>query len=341
MRRGFAAALGVGACCFSPRALAQAAPLPLALSWQAPGECPTGERIRANLARITRPRSGRQLAALTARATIAHDLAGYHLVLETEHEGALSRAQVDNPSCALLGRAATLMLALAYGDGAEVDAIEDRPPADRSTSERPLASASSDGPPKPRNASEPVRVVDESPKFADARSARAAKLKVAPWMAATVSSGIVAPIALGAEVGVEVGTPHWLGSFRVRAMPRTEATRRGSVAVRLSSTAIVLGGCAQAPIGALSLGGCASFSAGVLRASAHGAVHDGSASPAWFALSPSLLLEFHGASPWRVRLELGAQIPFSRPELVVEGEGVLYRTPRIAPELGLGLGLSF
>ena len=89
------------------------------------------------------------------------------------------------------------------------------------------------------------------------------------------------------------------------------------------------------------MAGCASFSAGALRASSRGALHDGAAKPAWFALTPAFLAEFRGVSQWFVRLELGAQVPFSRPELVVEGEGVVYRTSSVAPELGLGVGLVF
>ena len=95
------------------------------------------------------------------------------------------------------------------------------------------------------------------------------------------------------------------------------------------------------PVERLSLAGCASFTFGALTASSHGARRDGSATPLWLAVTPSILIQYRVAAHWHARLELGAQLPLSRAELVVEGEGVLYRTARVAPELALGVEFVF
>ncbi len=312
---------------------ASAQSLPLDLSWQAPEECPSGASIRSDLARITRPRAGRELSPLNARVVIARVASGYRLALETEREGALNHAQVDGKTCESLARAATLMLALAYGDGVEL--LSNDEPAVAGTPE-PSVSATNHEP----KASAPT-VSEPAPSAQSSIRIKGAKLEVAPWVAAMASSGLVASTALGLEVGLDLGATHWLTVLRVRGIPSTESARKGAISVRLSSTSLALGGCAQLPLGALRLAGCASVSAGVLHASSRGARRDGSASPELFALTPSLLARYRVAPHCALRLELGAQVPLSRPELVVEGEGVLYRASRVVPELGAGIELAF
>lgn len=333
MRGSVVAAFCLTAGTFSATTTAQS--LPLDLSWQAPDECPSAASIARDLTRTTRPRLGRELAPLRASVVITHVASSYRLALETQREGKVNRAQLDGTSCPSLGRAVTLMLALAYGDGVEVIA----------NGELPTDGIADPGPVKVEHAAKANVPVSSAPvarsSLPSQSDTRGTKLEFAPWAAVTGSSGVVAAAALGVEAGLRLGTPHWLTVFRVRATPSAQAARKEAIELRLSSTSIALGGCAQLPFGALSLAGCASVSAGVLRASSRGALRNGSASPRLIALVPSILTRYRLPSHWAFHLELGAEVPFYRPEFVVEGEGVLYRCSSFAPELGAGLQLSF
>jgi hypothetical protein len=332
-------AMAVGVAAFGLVARAHAQSLPLDLTWEAPSECPSAERIRRELERITRPRPGRQLTPLVARALITRSGMGYHLTLETERSGALSKAQLDNPTCEPLSRAATLVLALAYGDGVDIREDEpEKPDASVLTSlGEGTAPSGADS-----NSSRSAHAVSTALRQAslDRRPPRSRRLEIAPWVGATGTSGLIAAFALGTEVGVQLRAMRWLASWRVDALPQREAAKRGAVSAQLSDFSAALGGCAQAPVTTVLLATCARFEAGVLRARSEGARVDGSASPTWFAVAPSLLARIPIASPFALRAELGALIPLSVSRFVVAGEGALYQTTHVAPELGLGLEIT-
>lgn len=302
-------------------ASASAQPLPLDLDWQAPEGCPNAASIRSELTRMTRPHAGKALTSLTARAVVTLSGSTYRLTLETERDGTLNRAQIDGATCQSLARAATLMLALAYGDGVEV-LDENEPTADA----------------PPKIAATPAPSISAKPKVLEQPRSQ---LEIAPWAAATVSNGLVAPAAFGAEAGLRLGMTHWLTVLRVEVIPRVESGSKEAIEVRTSGASIALGGCAQLPLGEVRLAACTSISAGILHASSRGALRDGNASPTLVALMPSVLARYRAAQHWTFHLELGARVPFSRPELVVAGEGVLFRASSVAPQLGAGIELSF
>ncbi len=322
MRAAFAVTLGAALGFALP---AGAAPLPLELSWQAPSECPSGERIRSELVRITRPRPGRQLAALTASGVITHRGRGYQLSLQTERGGVTREALLDSPTCEPLLRAATLMLALAYGDGADIR--EDVPNVE------PAAPAS-----QPRSHSFAGERATGEP-FARTDSSAQRRLEAVPWVGAISSSGLVARAAFGAETGVQVGSHYWLTSLRVSAIPPTEAAQHAALRVQLSAFSAALGGCVQTAFGTLRAAACGRIEAGVLRAHSEGARVDGAANAAWVALVPSLLFRMPIASPFAFRAEVGALLPLSAAQFQITGDGTLYSTARVAPELGLGFDI--
>src|SRR5450432_277970 len=332
-------AMAVGVAAFGLVARAHAQGLPLDLTWQAPSECPSAERIRHELERITRPRPGRQLTPLVARALITRSGTGYHLTLETERSGALSKAQLDNPTCEPLSRAATLVLALAYGDGVDIRENEpEKPDASVSTS-LGEGTAPSGADSNSTRSAHAVSTQRQQPSL-DRRPARNRRLEIAPWVAATGTSGLIAAFALGSEAGVQLSARHWLANWRVDALPQREAAQRGAVSAQLSAFSAALGGCAQATLTTVRLAPCARFEAGVLRAHSEGARVDGTASPTWFAVAPSLLARIPIAWPFALRSELGALIPLSVARFVVAGEGALYQTAHVVPEFCLGLEIT-
>jgi hypothetical protein len=329
-------AMAVGVAAFGLVARAHAQGLPLDLTWQAPSECPSAERIRRELERVTRPRPGRQLTPLVARAVITRSETGYHLTLETERGAAISEAQLDNPTCEPLARAATLVLALAYGDGVDIREDEpEKPEASVSTSSSQGAAPSG----ADSNANRSAYAVSTRLRQASLarRPARSHRLEIAPWVGAMGTDGLIAAFALGTEAGVQLSAMSWLASWRVEALPQREAAQRGAVSAQLSAFSAAIGGCAQATVTTVRLATCARFEAAVLRARSEGARVDGSANPTWFAVAPSLLARIPIASPFALRAELGALIPLSVVRFVVAGEGALYQTAHVVPEFGLGL----
>ena len=264
-------ALAIGVAALSVAYPAHADPLPLDLRWEAPAECPSGERVQRELTRITRPRPGRLLVALAASGAIMRSGHGYHLVLQTERGGMAREGLVDSPTCEPLLRVVTLMLALAYGDGVDIH-----------ESEAPAAPATQ---PKPHSL--PDKWASLQPVLTPHRGERGS-LEVTPWVGALSSSGLVGRLALGGEVGVQVGSRGWLVGLRASATPQTEAARRDSLSAELSAFSTALGGCGQAKFAMLRVGACARIEAGILRARSEGARVNGAASVGWFALVPTL-----------------------------------------------------
>src|SRR5450432_143314 len=99
---------------------ADAEPLPLELEWRAPEDCPSGDEVRVELERIAHVNAEREPTPLVAHAHIQRVQNGYFLELFTLKDGQLGKKKLFAKSCASLKEAATLVLALAFGDGVEV-----------------------------------------------------------------------------------------------------------------------------------------------------------------------------------------------------------------------------
>lgn len=93
---------------------ASPAPLPLALEWEAPSECPSEPEIAREISRIL----GRELvfeaqADVAVSGEITSMASGFALVLETRVMGAVERRTMAAPSCGALFEGASLALAVA------------------------------------------------------------------------------------------------------------------------------------------------------------------------------------------------------------------------------------
>ncbi len=306
--------------------------LPLHLDWSAPLECPTGQQVEQELSRITRPRPGRVLVPLEARASITRDGESYHLALQLTRNGELSEAHFDSKVCAPLRKAATLVLALAYGDGIEIkeDAGEASAtdPADTKNPPRLAAIAPT---PTRDNATERE---NERRRLAENRQ------HFAPWVAATFTSGFIGDGAMGAEAGLGWGGRYFSALGRFSAFPPGRAATSGGVSAQLSATAGALGGCAAWPSASVTLQVCAAFEAGAVRAHSSGARNEGSAAATWLALNPALAVLVPIARPFALRAELGGLIPLNAPRFDVTTLGTVYATSRFAPRASLGISVA-
>ncbi|MCB9612692.1 MAG: hypothetical protein H6722_09605 [Sandaracinus sp.] len=133
--------------CFASTATAQE--LPLELSWEAPWGCPSEAEVREDLRRAMVVRPGVVLQTLQARGTIVEARGRFVLRLETRLGGARGRREVHAQACHDLVRAATLVLALAFGEGVELREEEPTP-----TSRPP--------PPLPQTTAPPVSTPPDS-----------------------------------------------------------------------------------------------------------------------------------------------------------------------------------
>jgi hypothetical protein len=303
-----------------------ASPLPLRLEWSAPRECPTGEQVERDLGRMTRVRPGRTLVPLEAQATITRQASGYHLVLELMRNGEPRQAQFDSQSCAPLRKAASLVLALAFGDGVELrsadEEVESTPqqvkpePAGPSTLERDPGTPSA-----PRDL---------------ARST----WRVTPWAGASLSSGLVGSSSPGVDLGVGFGSRNFSGYARGGAVPPANIATREGVSVGLSALLFAAGACAGHAFPSLRVDGCLAFDAALVRARSSGAARDGSASFSTYAVTPAIAAWLPVTPPFALRLELAALVPLETSHYDVAPYGSLYSSARVAPRGSLGLAVE-
>ncbi len=307
--------------------------LPLQLDWSAPLECPTGQQVEQELSRTTRPRPGRVLVPLEARASITRNAESYHLALQLTRNGELSEAHFDSKLCAPLRKAATLVLALAYGDGIEIK--DDSGDAD-ATDQAGGAKI-----PPPPAAIAPSSVSDGGAERENQRRGPAENHQhFAPWVAATFTSGFIGSNAIGAEAGLGWGGRYFSAFGRFSAFPPGSAARRGAVSAELSALAGGLGGCAAWPTASVILQGCFAIEAGAVRAHSSGAVHEGSVTAPWLALNPALAVLVPMSQPFALRLDLGGLVPLNAPRFDVTSLGTVYATSRFAPRASLGVSVT-
>lgn len=304
--------------------------LPLHLDWSAPTECPTGQQVEQELRRITRPRPGRALLPLEARAVITRTTTGYHLALQLTRHGEPSEAHFDSPVCAPLRKAATLVLALAYGDGVELNEDSSEPEPVPANTNQVTALPSPAKPPR-----------DTDQAATEARLASAHdRLLFAPWVAATLTSGFIGPSRIGADAGLAFGGRYLSALGRVSAFPPGTAGSRAGVTAELSAVSAALGGCVGWPSTPITLRGCLAFEAGLLQAHSTGAQVAGSATAPWLALNPALALSLPISRPFALRAELGGLVPFKAPRFNVAPLGTIYGSARVALRASVGVSVA-
>lgn len=219
------------------RALAQA-PLPLELTWTAPRECPTGDDVRAELARIANVKNGLSLRPLIARVDVGRRNTTYIAVLRTEHDGRAGQRQLEAASCPTLVRSVTLVLALAFGAGVEVRDVAPNESSNEGGRQikpgTPQPSAASGAQPaatSPPAALENAAANDEArddpsqlaAETADAAAAnesesrRGAKLNLS--LLAGAQFGVLPSAALAAGPGLELETQRFSLGVRALLMP--------------------------------------------------------------------------------------------------------------------------
>jgi hypothetical protein len=342
-------------------------PLPLELTWEAPPECPSGDAVRAQVERVVRVRRGRTAPHLIAMARVEQRGGRWFLRLRTERGGVIGQRQLEAATCAPLVGAATLVLGLAFGEGVELSAdplvldqtstIAPDPSDQKNGSEAAPAPAPPEkvAPPPPTPAPAPAAQGKENDKNdnapADLVVAGGRRRSAAAWSPSLVwavsaegrsSWGPVPGQAFGFGLGLDLGGRRWFGNLQLGAVPSAEETLTSGVRVRFAELVGAASLCARAAVvRSVTIAGCLGIQGSAVRARSVGSTNDGEATAPLYAALPAVRVEvplFRAVS-----LQAGAALATSlhRPIFAIDGLGDVYRVPRLAPSVSLGLGVRW
>jgi hypothetical protein len=297
---------------------AHAEPLPLDLEWHAPEECPSVDEVRVELERIAHVNAEREPTPLVARARIQRVQNGYFLELFTLKDGQVGKKKLFAKSCASLKEAATLVLALAFGDGVEVT-DEGAPNAARDAQTAPA--------PAPRVA---VPLVARP-------SVPREPLHYSPWISGLVNFGLLGSTAGGARAGLGVFERHFGVELRGSLLLPASVPRVNNVGASFNALSAALAGCMRSEERPLRVSACAGLEAAAIHGVSAGATRNLEATARHFSAVPSLALTLPVLRPLAVRAEADLGIALDRPEFFVSSVGTLLRVPELSGSLGLGI----
>jgi hypothetical protein len=301
-------------------AASQPAPLgEVELDWVAPPECPTGAQVLEDArGLVTSDHQANPAERLTVRAVV-------ELLADNRWRLSLtvgaSKRRVEAASCAELGRAAALFLALL------VDPLRREMPAAPPPSEPPPEPAASSRPPPPVPS---ARTEPRSPP-------EPALVRLALGAGGGLDYGTLpAPVLLG-TVGASVGLGAW--EFDVRGSLGGKHTRRlgPGTGANLVPTIVELEGCYAVPFGtSVRLGPCLGGEVGVMHGRAFGVANPRSGYWPWIGVDASLAFTFSFGRHVELRAAAGGSLPLYRPAFRLGDQAV--SEPGIALRLG-ALGL--
>lgn len=309
--------------------------LPLQLTWQAPSDCPSEARVREELARIARARSGHTLEPLAARVYVSTAGRRYRALLQTDHGGQWGERTLTAADCQTLLKSVTLVLALTFGAGVEIDSapVAGDDPARAEAAAVQVTPAANPGPtPREERTPAPSATTVAPRALVVAAPPGRMDLRGGLLLGAGAHFRSLLRTALTITGGATLEHDRFRADLRALGLLARERGIGADVEADLDGLAVAASACAQhgAQIAAALCGG---GQAGLLWGRT-AAVH---AAPR----APLYALSTHVAGTWparglvRLRLEAGLTIALNRPLFVVEDLGVVQRLPRVAPELSL------
>lgn len=156
-----------------------------------------------------------------------------------------------------------------------------------------------------------------------------------------VSSGIVAPFAVGAAIGVAFKPARWASvGLDVELWPEREHAA-GAGTVTVNATTFALAACAGPAWGIFALEGCALGHAGTYGLSALGFSVTYPTRRALFGVEAAIRPSFALSRSTRIFARAGAWIPFTRLDIAVHGTASGYSTTALGPKAIVGLELDF
>lgn len=321
-------------------ALALAGPSAPAIEWSAPAGCPDDAEILGLAARLMgRATLDEPATTLSIRGRIQPEPAGFALAIEVESPTGVTRKQVRAESCAVLGRVAALMVAVALDPlltttpiGSPTPSLEPVAPAPPTpSSTRPRARASAGLPAEPTPAEREPRFVEGA-----LRAAGAVGTGLLPTLDVMLSLGGSVRMR---RLRVELVAVH--GLSRVARYPD-----RPTVGAEVAAW----GGSLRAgPVferGAFEASLRAGLSAAVLVAQGFGVDDPRPGASTWTALSFVPGLRWRPGRRWAVGVDVEADMALRRPAFSLDVLPALHRASpvsvrgAIVVELRLGVRQS-
>lgn len=281
-------------------------------SWSAPEECPSQERVGAEIARLVggQPRLP-DGGELRATVTVSRDQL-WSAELTTQQAGRIGHRIVEAPSCQAAAAAIALIIALWIDPDA--------------------GSASGQPATAPASLGAPASVTEERwPKI----------------LASVEAQGRVGALP-GADVGVGLGIG--LAGARWHTQLRwTYGLRRDQIASlpsgasgRFNVAAGSLTGCIAVGRFKLSLGPCAVVEAGRASATGSGSTAGFSKDVPWLALGAGIFSSIAFSKHLRTSIEVDALAALYRPDYVFENTpGVVFKAPAVGGRALLGVSWQF
>jgi hypothetical protein len=327
VRRTLGAVAAASALVVAARAGAQSpAASGVQLTWNAPSECPARADVEREVNQILSA-STAPASAVSARADVTRAGEKWHVELAIASSEGRGERQLDATSCAELGSAVALIVALAVDPGA-------RPP-----------------PPPLDDAGAPEAAVSAAP----SSSARALRPASEPTsLGVAVAADVVADSATLPSTGVggELAIALVADRLRVEGRGRLFASQRALDPAKSTQgvdVALLGGGlraCFAVLAGTVALAPCAGGGVERLSADGFGGNASFSRDAAFASLDGGALLTWSFTRWLALRAELDGVVPLARPSFVVlRADGsvaeVLHRPSSVAARTGLGIELHF
>jgi hypothetical protein len=297
----------------------------LHLTWRAPGECPSGAEVEAQIEGIFNGRAptsaSKRLDAVSTIVRTASDV--WTVRLETDLNGVYGERILQGETCQAVSSAAALILAMALDPEAVGRALAARPPRD--TTPTPGGGASTTV----------VAVAEVGPAHE-------------PWRPEAAALAVVVFAVLprpAAAAGLILGVKHrgldieltGLLSEEVRAQAMNHGGAGGSF--RLLSAGARL--CSDVWQHLWVVGFCAGGRVDRIDATGFGVTNPGSGRVTTFAGLGTLSISVPLTRHLFAGLEAGLEGRLYRPRFVLGGVGVVYETPSLSASSGASLRVVF
>ena len=288
--------------------------LPLDFIWTAPESCPTQAEVVQQLSKAV-DAGDKELPPLAARAVVTQDGANWRLELTTEMDGRRGTRLLEADSCEGLARAATLVLALTFGEGLARRQAEAEARAAQPAPKPPQPPPEPSKPPPP-----------EPPRWQ-------------LWAASAIGSDALGGFGPALAAGLAVRPSLLRLGLRLEAtFPRSTPLVGFDGDANGFSFGAGLQACVAPTWNSLQLAACADVGATLLRASGEGTARDQAATIPLYGAGPAFSAAWLFHRHAFLQLGVSSRFFFERPELVVEGLAPTRRVElsSLSGELGAG-----
>jgi hypothetical protein len=331
----------------------------LQLTWRAPAECPSADRVRlaAERGTTTAPPTGVLVADAWVEPMGSSEMRRWRVTLRTRRGTVVGERIIEASSCDGVADATAIVLALALTSAAvsEADAVETpREPVSPRESIAPVSAAVPASPDRSTAAAGTIANLATLPAARDVstRTRSRRSTRVHPH-----SFGLGLSVAADASslplptVGGSLTLAWTAGPVRAeldvrRWAPQSRTLDPFSAGARFSMTSLGARGCWRA-LGsdgsALDASACSGADIHFVSAPGYGVDPDYDASARWVAIAGGGLARFSLATWLKLRTRVEAYLPLSRPTFVLEGGGAgpLHQPSALGAAGSLGLELLF